>query len=109
MPPAKAAPSKARAPMTIPAMAPPPIEELFFVLVVLDPEPDPCLLPPELELGEEDGEDGDPVVGGEPFVTPVCELESVFPADVACEPDEEVESNAEGEVVVGAPGPAFAA
>jgi len=124
IPPAKAATSNTKAPMAIPAMGPPPREELFFVVV--DPEEEPWLLPPGLvfDIEEDDKEEdvdkadvgefwepGDSVVQGEAFVTLGCDGELMFPdsVDAACEPDEEIDDPAEGEVVVEAPGPAFAA
>lgn len=54
------------------------------------------------------GDPGDTVVAGEAFVAIDCDSELVFPVGVTCEP-EEIDAEAEGEVVVEAPGPAFAA
>jgi hypothetical protein len=104
--------------MIMPAMGPPPKEELFFALV--EPEEDPSLLPPELELDV--GDDINPVLVNEIVFDVTWELEDVAAAE---EPDRELELPAEVEVgvvesdvielelgavvVVEASGPAFAA
>jgi hypothetical protein len=95
----------------MPAIGPPPSEELFFVAV--EPEEDPSLLlPPELDPDVEDDVDDDVVPLCDATVVDMddkdCDPDVVFATEVDCEP-EDVEDAADGEVVVEAPGPALAA